>query len=82
MLLNGYVAKLASFGQADARRQSTGPIASQRVLESATARFSKALSAQQYLPPPTRAYLDPYPQHLAKGQQFRGVVDRIFEIDT
>jgi hypothetical protein len=37
---------------------------------------------RKYLPPPTREHPDPDPQHLAAVRRFRGVADRILDIDT
>jgi hypothetical protein len=53
-------------------------------LESAAARLRdlEGRYRRKYLPPPTRGHPDPDPQHLAAAQRFRGVADRILEIDT
>ncbi|MBV8133272.1 MAG: hypothetical protein JO282_12305 [Alphaproteobacteria bacterium] len=53
-------------------------------LESAAARLRdlEGRYRRKYLPPPTREHPDPDPQRLAEAHRFRGVADRILEIDT
>jgi len=53
-------------------------------LESAAARLRdlEGRYRRKYLPPPTREHPHPDPQHLAAAQHYRGVADRILEIDT
>ena len=52
-------------------------------LESAAARLRdlEGRYRRKYLATPTREHPDPDPQHLAAARQFRGVADRILEID-
>ena len=53
-------------------------------LESAAARLRdlEGRYRRKYLPPPTRDHPDPDPQHLAAARHFRGVTERVLEIDT